>query len=141
MAKIGKNMRHRLALKHAGILPTEAAKRRAERQLRSVSGNNPCPCDSGKKFKRCCGLPKHEIVRVAAELRRESDELEVRLFQEHMQNNPGVVPGNGIKQAAERLGTSLSSDHAEEIRRRNRRGRADARATVALLTAVAMMSR
>jgi len=30
------------------ILPTE--------RIRPVSGNDYCPCGSGKKFKKCCGM-------------------------------------------------------------------------------------
>jgi uncharacterized protein len=26
------------------------------RPARKVGRNEPCPCDSGKKYKRCCGL-------------------------------------------------------------------------------------
>ena len=30
---------------------------------RRISRNEPCPCNSGKKFKRCCALrPKDEVV-------------------------------------------------------------------------------
>lgn len=26
--------------------------------------NDPCPCGSGKKYKKCCGMPKSEVVQV-----------------------------------------------------------------------------
>jgi len=26
--------------------------------------NDPCPCGSGKKYKKCCGTPKGEVVQV-----------------------------------------------------------------------------
>jgi preprotein translocase subunit SecA len=29
-----------------------------ERESPKVGRNDPCPCGSGKKYKRCCGSPK-----------------------------------------------------------------------------------
>jgi uncharacterized protein len=42
----------------------EEAQRREEVENDTPAGrlpgrNDPCPCGSGKKFKRCCGLPQH----------------------------------------------------------------------------------
>ena len=36
-----------------GIEQAEAKER--ERQMRKIKRNDPCPCGSGKKYKRCCG--------------------------------------------------------------------------------------
>jgi uncharacterized protein len=33
-------------------------KAQADRQLTRVGRNDPCPCGSGKKYKKCCGAPK-----------------------------------------------------------------------------------
>jgi uncharacterized protein len=34
---------------------TEAEKKRAELARQKIGRNDPCPCGSGKKFKKCCG--------------------------------------------------------------------------------------
>lgn len=33
-----------------------------------VGRNDPCPCKSGKKYKRCCGLPKLKVNTTAMAL-------------------------------------------------------------------------
>jgi preprotein translocase subunit SecA len=33
----------------------EAQARPAQRQAKKVGRNDPCPCGSGKKYKKCCG--------------------------------------------------------------------------------------
>lgn len=39
-----------------GATPTEAQKKGVgDEPARAVGRNDPCPCGSGKKFKRCCG--------------------------------------------------------------------------------------
>jgi uncharacterized protein len=40
-----------------GAVPATAA--RAPRRVTRVGRNDPCPCGSGKKFKRCCGETRH----------------------------------------------------------------------------------
>jgi SEC-C motif-containing protein len=35
-----------------GLLPTPVTYRREEEK---VGRNDPCPCGSGKKYKKCCG--------------------------------------------------------------------------------------
>ena len=45
---------------HAFWLPVRQAineRQRAQRMSTKVGRNEPCPCGSGKKFKRCCGGP------------------------------------------------------------------------------------
>ena len=32
-----------------------AAKAEKEKMFKNVGRNDPCPCGSGKKFKKCCG--------------------------------------------------------------------------------------
>ena len=34
-----------------------AEHQRAQRMSPKVGRNKPCPCRSGKKFKKCCGAP------------------------------------------------------------------------------------
>ena len=31
-----------------------------KREAQTVGRNDPCPCGSGKKYKKCCGAPKNE---------------------------------------------------------------------------------
>ena len=55
-AEIGKN----LPYIHAFWLPMREAineRQRAQRMSNKVGRNEPCPCGSGKKFKKCCGAP------------------------------------------------------------------------------------
>lgn len=45
---------------HAYWLPLRhavAERQQAQRMSTKVGRNEPCPCDSGKKFKKCCGAP------------------------------------------------------------------------------------
>ena len=54
--EIGKNLLHI----HAFWLPMREAineRQRAQRVSNKVGRNEPCPCGSGKKFKKCCGAP------------------------------------------------------------------------------------
>jgi uncharacterized protein YecA (UPF0149 family) len=37
------------------VTKLDAGDRAAEDPWRDVGRNDPCPCGSGKKFKRCCG--------------------------------------------------------------------------------------
>ncbi|MDI1268840.1 MAG: UPF0149 family protein [Polaromonas sp.] len=55
-AAIGNN----LPYIHAFWLPMREAvneRQRAQRMSNKVGRNEPCPCGSGKKFKKCCGAP------------------------------------------------------------------------------------
>jgi uncharacterized protein len=62
------DQRHALAIQipdslrqiHAFWLPLRAAvaeRQQAQRMSTKVGRNEPCPCGSGKKFKKCCGSP------------------------------------------------------------------------------------
>jgi preprotein translocase subunit SecA len=44
----------RVVLSH-GAQPTEPERPAAKRQVDKVGRNDPCPCGSGRKYKRCCG--------------------------------------------------------------------------------------
>lgn len=44
-----------------------------------VSRNEPCPCGSGKKYKKCCGLQK--TVSITSIIEKEVMELQVQLIQ------------------------------------------------------------
>ncbi|PJC67711.1 MAG: YecA family protein, partial [Zetaproteobacteria bacterium CG_4_8_14_3_um_filter_59_5] len=41
---------------HAYWLAQRAKARTVRRELAKVGRNDPCPCGSGKKFKKCCGV-------------------------------------------------------------------------------------
>ncbi len=41
---------------HRGRLEALASQRTADRQGPKAGRNDPCPCGSGKKYKKCCGL-------------------------------------------------------------------------------------
>jgi uncharacterized protein YchJ len=35
--------------------------KRVRRDVPKVGANQPCPCGSGKKYKRCCGSPLRAV--------------------------------------------------------------------------------
>jgi preprotein translocase SecA subunit len=45
----------RMVLSHGGAAPAESRAPSVKRQGEKVGRNEPCPCGSGKKYKRCCG--------------------------------------------------------------------------------------
>jgi preprotein translocase SecA subunit len=47
--------RQRMVLSHGGNGDAQASAAPARRQANKVGRNDPCPCGSGKKYKRCCG--------------------------------------------------------------------------------------
>ena len=53
MAAIEHDIAH--TIYHVGIVKQEAPKREAVAVGRKVGRNDPCPCGSGKKYKKCCG--------------------------------------------------------------------------------------
>jgi len=54
--------------------------RKEEKQMNTkVSRNEPCPCGSGKKYKKCCGLQK--IVSITSIIEKEVMDLQVQLIQ------------------------------------------------------------
>ena len=59
------------------------------------SRNDPCPCGSGKKYKKCCLLSEHEIVRIANE---EADRKWLEWFQKDCE-----VGAKNLKEYQERL--------------------------------------
>ena len=49
----------------------------AHNPFRNVGRNDPCPCGSGKKFKKCClGKPDAELQAVASPDDHESDDFD-----------------------------------------------------------------
>ena len=38
----------------------EAPKKPVVRKSKKIGRNEPCPCGSGKKYKKCCGLTEEE---------------------------------------------------------------------------------
>jgi len=46
-----------------------------------VGRNDPCPCGSGKKYKKCC-LPKDELIRVAPPPATQAPEPDATLFED-----------------------------------------------------------
>jgi len=42
-------------LEHMGNKSKQAAPQ-YKNDMRSIGRNDPCPCGSGKKYKKCCGL-------------------------------------------------------------------------------------
>ena len=46
-----------------------AAEAEREKMFKGVGGNEPCPCGSGKKFKKCCGASAVAAERAAEERR------------------------------------------------------------------------
>lgn len=60
----------------------------------NVGRNDPCPCGSGKKFKKCCGVQKKMNMRSAT-----------------------VITGSKTSSLLERIGTSsgLNKDPEEKI--------------------------
>lgn len=49
--------------------------------MTATGPNDPCPCASGKKFKRCCGRPRRDSVVVAAELHDLDGEVVTEILQ------------------------------------------------------------
>ena len=45
----------RIVLSHGGDGEAQARATPVKRQGSKVGRNDPCPCGSGKKYKRCCG--------------------------------------------------------------------------------------
>jgi preprotein translocase subunit SecA len=45
----------KMVLSHGGDAPESARVSPVKRQGSKVGRNDPCPCGSGKKYKRCCG--------------------------------------------------------------------------------------
>jgi uncharacterized protein YecA (UPF0149 family) len=44
-----------MVLSHGGEQAAESRPASVKRQGDKVGRNEPCPCGSGKKYKRCCG--------------------------------------------------------------------------------------
>jgi hypothetical protein len=51
--------------------------------MRAVGRNDPCPCGSGRKHKRCCLDGERTALRLADQLERRIDELGDQVRQEH----------------------------------------------------------
>jgi hypothetical protein len=46
----------------AAIRDSKAASRSNERRQIKIGRNDPCPCGSGKKYKKCCGAPQTDVA-------------------------------------------------------------------------------
>ena len=77
--------------------------------MREVGRNDPCPCGSGRKHKRCCLDADRSALRLAERLERRIDELGERAIEEHQaawvsefERNLGPLPpfGPHIEDAA-----------------------------------------
>lgn len=55
----------------------------------SAGRNDPCPCGSGKKFKRCCGVPRPDPLAEAAARTRAMQELLERRILRHARDTLG----------------------------------------------------
>lgn len=71
-----------------------------------VGRNDPCPCGSGRKYKRCCLVAGAEALRLADRLEGRIDELGEQVRQEHwsawlaaFERNIGPLPRPGVVQA------------------------------------------
>jgi hypothetical protein len=51
---------------------------KADRVWPRVKANDPCPCKSGKKFKRCCWRHNAELKAAVLDQARNKDEMERR---------------------------------------------------------------
>jgi hypothetical protein len=46
-----------------------------------IGRNEPCPCGSGKKYKRCCGAPRVDALEMAAAWRAAQDAVEPKVLR------------------------------------------------------------
>ncbi len=61
-----KNQRLRLVYSRGEEAQEEKPKRKPIRRGRKIGRNDPCPCGSGKKYKKCCGRPGAKPAEKAA---------------------------------------------------------------------------
>ncbi|MEI8300536.1 MAG: SEC-C metal-binding domain-containing protein [Chlamydiota bacterium] len=54
--------------------------------MTKVERNDPCPCKSGKKFKKCCGLPKQSLL-TPSRMSVVSTSKLASFFQSHVQED------------------------------------------------------
>ena len=76
-----------------------------------VGPNEPCPCGSGKKFKKCHGAPERANVQAGS-----SAVIAVAA------NGVAALPGNG-KQQAQRPQTQQQRSNAQQNNQRRKRAR------------------
>ncbi|MBM3191941.1 MAG: hypothetical protein FJZ63_04755 [Chlamydiae bacterium] len=64
--------------------------------MTKVDRNDPCPCKSGKKFKKCCGQPKQTLL-TPSRLSVGSSSKLASFFQQHVQEEKKeLVEGNPL---------------------------------------------
>jgi uncharacterized protein len=56
-AGLARSYRHFAHSRHKSPHPEGRTSESLRRAAQKVGRNEPCPCGSGKKFKRCCGNP------------------------------------------------------------------------------------
>lgn len=54
--------------------------------MTKIERNDPCPCKSGKKFKKCCGLPKQTAL-ISSRLSVLNTSKFASFFQNHVQED------------------------------------------------------
>jgi tetratricopeptide (TPR) repeat protein len=74
--------------------------------MSAAGRNDPCPCGSGRKYKRCCGLAGLEAARLAAGARARDAELQPRDIGSLV-----ALANTGAHAAAERGARELLSKH------------------------------
>lgn len=57
-----RRLKERLRLSAPAKSSRPVQQRTVKRTTPKVGRNDPCPCGSGKKYKKCCGAPKHQIA-------------------------------------------------------------------------------
>ncbi|BAQ09784.1 hypothetical protein OXB_1313 [Bacillus sp. OxB-1] len=77
-----------------------------------VRRNDPCPCGSGKKYKRCCGAQGTDLVELV--VNEELDRILSGFFNEHPQGADRQAMQRLMREWNERLSGSWSQEDIEE---------------------------
>jgi tetratricopeptide (TPR) repeat protein len=74
-----------------------------------VGRNDPCPCGSGKKYKKCCGV--NEVISLTQVLESDIDDLEKQLLHFALRNY-----GNQIEESFENFQQEYDLNNDDEVK-------------------------